>query len=144
MGRRMKKLIIFLINGGQNNKENKRIESLGSHYPTETWLFPEYDRNKAINVLNGRPNGTFLIRKSRDGKRFALSVMCDNNIGHCIIEKGDRGFGFAEPVYASLSDLVVHYSKNSLEEHNDKLRTKLLYPVGLNSHPESAYIERAS
>eukprot|EP00096_Caligus_rogercresseyi_P013576 TRINITY_DN6206_c0_g1_i1.p1 TRINITY_DN6206_c0_g1~~TRINITY_DN6206_c0_g1_i1.p1 ORF type:complete len:411 (+),score=159.48 TRINITY_DN6206_c0_g1_i1:43-1275(+) len=145
-------------NGKKNEEINKLLDqwrseqqresrtgSLGPHHRSETWLFPEYDRNKAIILLKGSSNGTFLIRKSRDGKRYALSVMCDNNIGHCIIEQDERGFGFAEPVYSSLLELVLHYSQNSLEEHNDKLRTKLLFPVGANhSHGESAYIERSS
>jgi hypothetical protein len=46
--------------------------------------------------------------------------------------RGDHGFGFAEPynIYASLLDLVLHYAVNSLEEHNDRLKTTLLHPVG--------------
>jgi hypothetical protein len=42
-----------------------------------------------------------------------------------------RGFGFAEPycIYESLTSLVLHYSKTSLEEHNEDLRTTLKFPV---------------
>ena len=45
---------------------------------------------------------------------------------------GAHGFGFAEPynVYSSLTELVLHYAVNSLEEHNEKLRTTLMFPVG--------------
>ena len=58
--------------------------------------------------------------------------------------RGDQGYGFAEPynIYSSLCDLVLHYAVNSLEEHNDKLKTTLMYPVGAPTATlqESAYI----
>ena len=49
-----------------------------------------------------------------------------------MISSGAHGFGFAEPynVYSSLTELVLHYAVNSLEEHNEKLRTTLMFPVG--------------
>ena len=33
-------------------------------------------------------------------------------------------------MYSSLTELVLHYAVNSLEEHNEKLRTTLMFPVG--------------
>ena len=56
---------------------------------------------------------------------------------------GAHGFGFAEPynVYSSLTELVLHYAVNSLEEHNEKLRTTLMFPVGSSSSShENTYI----
>ena len=49
-----------------------------------------------------------------------------------MIFSGAHGFGFAEPynVYSSLMELVLHYAVNSLEEHNEKLKTTLMFPVG--------------
>lgn len=35
-------------------------------------------------------------------------------------------------IYRTLNELVHHYAINSLEEHNDQLRTVLKYPV--NAH----------
>ena len=35
---------------------------------------------------------------------------------------------------------MLHYAQNSLEEHNDVLRTTLTYPVGAAPPPEAAYI----
>lgn len=54
------------------------------------------------------------------------------NPSETLTPRGDHGFGFAEPynIYASLLDLVLHYAVNSLEEHNDRLKTTLMYPVG--------------
>ena len=55
----------------------------------------------------------------------------DGKVGHCLIYKTERGFGFAEPynVHPSLKSLVLHYAQTSLEEHNDTLKTTLAYPV---------------
>lgn len=39
----------------------------------------------------------------------------------------DHGFCFR-----TLGELVLHYAVNSLEEHNDQLRTELKYPI--NAH----------
>ena len=58
------------------------------------------------------------------------------------IIRGSHGYGFAEPynVYSSLMELVLHYANNSLEEHNEKLKTTLKFPVGGCSPHENAYI----
>lgn len=34
--------------------------------------------------------------------------------------------------FRTLNELVLHYAVNSLEEHNEQLRTELKYPV--NAH----------
>ncbi|TRY75129.1 hypothetical protein TCAL_00661 [Tigriopus californicus] len=107
------------------------LQSLPHDDPT-TWLMIELDRRHAEAVLAGQPHGTFLIRKSREGN-FALSIVCNGKPAHCIIFRGERGYGFAEPynIYRSLKDLVLHYANNSLEEHNPNLsNTKLSRPVG--------------
>ena len=71
-------------------------------------------------------------RKPRD------SLAPGGAIAHCIIEKRDTGFGFAEPYYIhrTLKDLVLHYSETSLFEHNDELDTMLKYPV----HRPAGYV----
>lgn len=109
-------------------------KALLPHQDSSTWLLPELDRVQAEKMLAGKTHGTFLIRKSRDG-RFALSIVNNGEVGHCHIHQTERGFGFSEPynIYPSLKDLVLHYAQNSLEEHNEKLKTTLTYPVGANS-----------
>ena len=93
-------------------------------------------------MLQSREHGTFLIRWSSGKQQYALSIKCGNEVGHCLIFSGAHGFGFAEPynIYATLLDLVLHYAVNSLEEHNDRLKTTLMFPVGAPSSQESAYI----
>jgi phosphoinositide-3-kinase regulatory subunit len=63
-------------------------------------------------------------------------------VNHCIINKTDQGFGFAEPfnIYSSLKELVLHYAQNSLEEHNASLTTTLAYPVNAGDSVNDGYI----
>lgn len=101
-----------------------------SHLDESTWLLESCSRADAEDLLVGKKDGTFLIRPSRTGQS-ALSIVCNGVVNHCIVYRTPKGFGFAEPynIYASLKDLVLHYSQTSLEEHNDSLTTTLAYPV---------------
>ncbi|XP_046745442.1 uncharacterized protein LOC124410830 isoform X2 [Diprion similis] len=100
------------------------------HADEKTWLFLEVTRTDADRFLAGKPDGTFLVRRSTTGQ-YALSIMCNGTVNHCIIYDTERGFGFAEPynIHESLKHLVLHYAQNSLEEHNESLKTTLVYPV---------------
>jgi len=92
-----------------------------------------FTREDANTALKGTPDGTFLIRPSKIGKSqaHALSISCNGKVEHCLINRSDNGYGFAEPylIYGSLKELVNHYSLNSLLIHNDLLNTTLTYPV---------------
>lgn len=101
-----------------------------SHMDATNWLLPSCSRANAERLLQGKRDGTFLIRPSRTGQS-ALSIVCNGAVNHCIIFRNSKGFGFAEPyiIYSDLNALVKHYSQNSLEEHNDSLTTTLAYPV---------------
>lgn len=105
-----------------------KIENI--HQDESTWLISNCSRLEAEKRLSNLPTGTFLIRPRRMG-HYALSITCNNATNHCIIYETDRGYGFAEPynIYESLKALVLHYSTNSLEEHNDLLTTTLKYPI---------------
>ena len=86
-------------------------------------------------MLAGTPTGTFLIR-ARSVGHYALSISNNGSTYHCIVYGAESGYGFAAPfnVHGSLKALVMHYQKNSLEEHNDQLKTTLVCPVNaLNS-----------
>ncbi|CAG2158646.1 unnamed protein product [Oppiella nova] len=105
------------------------------HHNDSAWFIRDCKRDDAENLLKSRPDGTFLIRNSRQEGQYALSIMNDGKVCHCLIHKTERGFGFAEPfnIYPSLVSLVLHYAQTSLEEHNDLLHTTLAYPVFANS-----------
>ncbi|EFN87788.1 Phosphatidylinositol 3-kinase regulatory subunit alpha [Harpegnathos saltator] len=100
------------------------------HSDDKSWLFLKGSRSDADRFLMGRPDGTFLVRRSRTGQ-YALSIVCNGTVQHCIIYATERGYGFAEPynIHESLKHLVLHYAQNSLEEHNECLTTTLAYPA---------------
>jgi len=122
-----------LLNGADwwtRKPEDIQLPMNISHLDESTWLLESCSRADAERLLNGKRNGTFLIRPSRTGQS-ALSIVCNGIVNHCIVYRTPKGFGFAEPynIYSSLKDLVLHYSQTSLEEHNDSLTTTLAYPV---------------
>lgn len=105
------------------------------HNDESTWLLPNCTRTEADAKLHGKPDGTFLIRKSKSRtSNYALSIACNGTTNHCIINETNKGLGFAEPynIYPTLKDLVLHYATNSLEIHNDSLNTMLLRPIFSN------------
>lgn len=109
-------------------------------FDERNWFCQNVSRSDAERILTGTPVGTFLIRLSSNGS-FALSIVADGTVNHCIINKTDHDtFGFAEPynIYKSLKDLVLHYSINSLEEHNDALQTTLKIPYALLGQAQSS------
>ncbi|XP_066986926.1 phosphatidylinositol 3-kinase regulatory subunit alpha isoform X4 [Macrobrachium rosenbergii] len=94
------------------------------------WHFDTCSRDDAVNLLQNKPDGTFLVRMSQNGG-FALSITCNREVQHCRIYKGEHGYGFAEPflIYPTLKDLVLHYAEDSLIMHNDLLNTTLKFPA---------------
>lgn len=108
-------------------------------YEEESWYCPMFSRSEAEKCLTGAPVGTFLIRLSAANRAFALSIVANQAVNHCIIYQTEHEtFGFAEPynIYKSLKDLVLHYSINSLEEHNESLQTTLKIPY--NAYAQSS------
>ncbi|KAJ8950354.1 hypothetical protein NQ314_007889 [Rhamnusium bicolor] len=101
------------------------------HNDEKTWLMLNCSRTDAERRLEGKSDGTFLVRKSRHIDKYALSVVCNGSVNHCIINETIKGLGFTEPynIYPTLKDLVLHYATNSLEIHNDLLNTVLAYPI---------------
>lgn len=98
------------------------------------WLI-DCSREMAESMLKDRSNGTFLVRKSSQSGQYALSVVCNGQVFHCLIYERHGKFGFAAPfVHNDLLSLVLHYTACSLEKHNDKLKTSLMYCAIGNRH----------
>ncbi len=109
--------------------------SLHMHADSQYWLIPDCTRPDAERFLANKADGTFLIRRSAAGSApFALSIAyrgVDKGVGHILIHRSERGFGFTEPylLFPTLNDLVLYYAGHSLEEHNPQLTTTLAHPV---------------
>ncbi|XP_046458590.1 phosphatidylinositol 3-kinase regulatory subunit gamma-like isoform X2 [Daphnia pulex] len=112
------------------------------HADSQYWLLPDYTRPDAERFLTGKADGTFLIRRSAGSAPFALSIACSNvkktPVGHILIHRSERGFGFTEPylLFPTLNDLVVYYAGHSLEELNPLITTTLAHPLHGPQPPE--------
>ena len=109
---------------------------LHMHADSQYWLIADCTRQDAERLLASKADGTFLIRRSAAGSApFALSIayrkVDKGGVGHILIHRSERGFGFTEPylLFPTLNDLVIHYAGHSLEEHNPQLTTTLAYPL---------------
>ncbi|KAM4022631.1 phosphatidylinositol 3-kinase regulatory subunit gamma-like isoform 2-T2 [Anomaloglossus baeobatrachus] len=107
------------------------------HYDEKTWFVGDINRIQAEQLLQGKPDGAFLIRESSKKGCYACSVVADGDVKHCVIYGTSRGFGFAEPynLYSSLKELVLHYQHTSLIQHNDSLNVRLAHPVYATGSP---------
>ncbi|XP_066158079.1 phosphatidylinositol 3-kinase regulatory subunit alpha isoform X2 [Euwallacea fornicatus] len=142
LGRERDKYIRWLQQRGlQQSKINKiiknEIDDIDSivHNDPSTWLMPDLSQEDSARLLDSKPSGTFLIRKSKNNNNYVLVIVCNKTLFKCIIYETNEGFGFAEPynIYPTLKDLVLHYATNSLEIHNEVLKTVLKYPLGSQS-----------
>lgn len=112
------------------------VQHLHMHADSQYWLIPDCTRPDAERLLSNKADGTFLIRRSAAGSApFALSIAyhkVEKGVGHILIHRSERGFGFTEPylLFPTLNDLVVYYAGHSLEEHNSQLTTTLAHPLG--------------
>lgn len=55
-------------------KQNKEEVDFAIHSDENTWLYLQGSRPDADLILTGRPDGTFLVRRSRTGQ-YALSIV---------------------------------------------------------------------
>ncbi|XP_076015522.1 phosphoinositide-3-kinase, regulatory subunit 3b (gamma) isoform X2 [Genypterus blacodes] len=101
------------------------------HYEEKSWFVGAMNRTQAEELLLGKADGAFLIRESSKKGCYACSVVVDGEVKHCVIYSTPGGFGFAEPynLYGSLKELVIHYHRTSLVQHNDSLNIRLAHPV---------------
>ncbi|ESP01236.1 hypothetical protein LOTGIDRAFT_230612 [Lottia gigantea] len=115
----------------ENRYESSPSESHIENSPllNESYWLVNCEREKAEEMLLNRADGTFLIRPKPDC--HVLSIVYHNSVGHCKIYCKDSVYGFADPyfIFATLKDLVVHYHKTSLAEHNNDLDVSLKVPV---------------
>ncbi|XP_077944952.1 phosphatidylinositol 3-kinase regulatory subunit alpha isoform X1 [Gasterosteus aculeatus] len=101
------------------------------HHDERSWKLGNINRPQAEALLQGKRDGTFLVRDSSKAGCYACSVVVEGEVKHCVINKTSSGLGFAEPynLYGSLKELVLHYQHTSLVQHNDSLNVTLAYPV---------------
>ncbi|XP_019731052.1 phosphatidylinositol 3-kinase regulatory subunit gamma-like isoform X2 [Hippocampus comes] len=117
---------------GVRNEEDPYTLADDTHHEERTWYVGSMTRRQAEELLEGKRDGTFLIRDSQSQKgSFACSVVVDGHVKHCVINRTSTGYGFAEPynLYSSLRELVLHYQHTSLIQHNQQLNVTLAWPA---------------
>ena len=72
-------------------------------------------------------------------RRESLTDPSKTDVVNCIIYHRPTGYGFADPyfIYETLTELVMHYRRESLAAHNEQLNLTLMYPV--NATPDANY-----
>ncbi|KAG8456545.1 hypothetical protein GDO86_002359 [Hymenochirus boettgeri] len=130
-GVRQKKLNEWLGSENTDDQYSTVEDEDLPHHDEKLWNVGNINRSQAENLLRGKRDGTFLVRESSKQGCYACSVVADGEVKHCVINKTNTGYGFAEPynLYNSLKELVLHYQHTSLVQHNDSLNVTLAYPV---------------
>lgn len=111
------------------------------HYRLQNWMNPKLRREDSRDMLNGKPNGTFLVRPKGGLSEDTPITTPTHSHTIDIVDRGKfkripvfrdpgGGFGFAPPYeFDSLHTLVLYYATNTMEKHNPDLETTLMYPA---------------
>ncbi|XP_065182992.1 phosphatidylinositol 3-kinase regulatory subunit alpha-like [Sycon ciliatum] len=103
------------------------------HEDMNTWFVGGISRQESAKMLQGKRDGTFLIRSRvpKQGELHTHSVdIYFKALKHIKIFHDQNGYFFSSPFsFPTLMDLVLHYSEESLLEHNPNLPTTLAYPL---------------
>lgn len=101
----------------------------------EGWFSGNIQRPKAEKILEGSPDGTFLVREShtRPGD-YSLSVQFDNNVKHIKINRTGNKYDLAPDArsFPSIQELVEHFQTHSLNRHFPGMETTLAIPFKAN------------
>uniref|UniRef100_A0A8R1HTU9 Protein vav-1 n=2 Tax=Caenorhabditis japonica TaxID=281687 RepID=A0A8R1HTU9_CAEJA len=94
------------------------------------WYMGEMERAKAESTLRGTPNGTFLVRYSKNRKQTAISLSYRGEVKHMIIEQNSEGKVYLDEDYRfnSTVELVQYYRDHNLIEIFQALDTTLKNP----------------
>jgi hypothetical protein len=115
------KLIIIPFSGLGHTMEESPAEIPPEIFeqasPSLNWLKMAMTKDEAVNELQSKPSGAFLIRKSQiNPEIYVLSFNNNNTITHVKINQ--KAYGIApEVVFANISAMVKHYTTNTLRRH---------------------------
>ncbi|XP_005108891.2 protein vav [Aplysia californica] len=96
------------------------------------WYSGEMERATAQKVLDPLPDGTFLIRVTKNPTRqgeLSLSIKYANAVRHIKVNRGEGGFYLAaHRFFTTVQELVDFYQANELADSFPEVCTTLKYP----------------
>ncbi|GMT26976.1 hypothetical protein PFISCL1PPCAC_18273, partial [Pristionchus fissidentatus] len=98
---------------------------------SETWYWPGATKNEIAKALEGKPDGTFVIRDASSPGDFTLTVRArgETKLVKINVQGGLCGFNAQSLEFRSIQELVECHRKISLKTYNVHLDTMLLFPL---------------
>lgn len=97
---------------------SQQKQAFGSAGDFPIWYWPQKDRRAVEVTLQGKPDGTFVIRDSQTSKNdFVLSVSECNRVSHYIIQRtGPKSFVLSNKTFTDLPSLLDFYKIHILAD----------------------------
>eukprot|EP00051_Salpingoeca_urceolata_P020475 m.307367 g.307367 ORF g.307367 m.307367 type:complete len:136 (-) comp19628_c1_seq7:872-1279(-) len=102
----------------------------------EGWNWGKVSKEDATEALNGKPNGTFLVRISTTHEdEYSISLVDHGTVKHIHVKSTDAGFKLhpGDEGHESINHLVHHHMGRSLQasDHGAGLQIVLKTPLRL-------------
>ncbi|RNA43297.1 phosphatidylinositol 3-kinase regulatory subunit alpha [Brachionus plicatilis] len=91
------------------------------HANSLNWFIADCTRERAIEFLKSKPNGTYLVRpNSKPNSKYILSMVCNGEIRHILIEENNSG------CFLKSSYIKRRMALNSARDEQDYLNSSAL------------------
>ncbi|KAK6012136.1 SH2 domain protein [Ostertagia ostertagi] len=93
----------------------------------QPWYMGDLERAESEAKLRGTPNGTFLVRYSKNRRSYVISISYEGEVKHTVVEQRDNSIYYLDEgyVFHSIVELVNYYRENNLCESFNSLNTTL-------------------
>ncbi|KAK6031819.1 SH3 domain protein [Ostertagia ostertagi] len=102
----------------------------------QPWYMGDLERAESEAKLRGTPNGTFLVRYSKNRRSYVISISYEGEVKHTVVEQRDNSIYYLDEGYVfhkcytvgechCLGAGELHYRENNLCESFNSLNTTL-------------------